>query len=308
MNTTLITGASGLIGTRLTELLLQQGQAVAHLGRQTTGHPAANRKIVPSFVWDIGRGYLDPAALAATSTIVHLAGAGVADHRWTAQRKAEILNSRIDSTRLLFRSLQQHPHQVTTVVAASAIGYYGFSTGDEWIDEHHAAGRDFLAQVTQAWEAETDKLETLGLRVVKLRIGIVLSDRGGALVEMARPVRWGVGAPLGSGRQYLSWIHLDDLCRQFLFAAHNPALRGAFNAVGIAPVRNRDFMQALARTLKRPLWWPPIPAFVLRLLVGEMANMIVGGNRVSSKKMQDAGFQFDHTDLQESLEHLLKKK
>ena len=177
----LITGASGLVGKRLTELLLQKGYQVSHLGRSKKGGS------VPSFLWDVEKEVIDSAALADVDTVIHLAGAGVADKRWTSKRKSEILESRTKSTALLFDALKREKHQITTFISASAVGYYGFGLSDEVFTEESKPGSDFLAQVTRQWEEEVDKITLLGIRVVKLRIGIVLSEKGGALAEMAKP-------------------------------------------------------------------------------------------------------------------------
>ncbi len=206
----LITGASGLIGTRLTEMLIQKGYQVSHLGR--------TRKLgsVQTYLWNVDEGEVDAEAFVGVDTIMHLAGAGIADKRWNKKRKKEILESRIKSSSLLYQALKKGNHSVKTVIAASAIGYYGFNLDEDIYDEESKPGSDYLAQVTKQWEEEVEKIESLGIRLTKLRIGIVLSDKGGALIEMAKPVRFGVGAVLGTGRQYLSWIHIDDLCAMFI--------------------------------------------------------------------------------------------
>jgi len=296
----LITGASGLVGSRLTEMLLEKGHLVSHLGRRKgTGR-------VPAFVWDVENKSIDLQALEGVDTIIHLAGAGIADQRWTAQRKKEILESRTHSTQLLIDTLKNQRHAVKTFVGASAIGYYGFGQGEQVFTEESKAGSGFLADVTREWEEKTDGIAALGLRLVKLRIGIVLSEKGGALAEMAKPIRFGVGAPLGSGTQYLSWIHIDDLCAMFIQAAEDQSWHGAYNAVGINWVTNAELTKAIAHVLKKPLWLPPIPHFVMNLFLGEMAGMVLNGSKVSPAKIQKAGFQFKYTELKEALKSLLK--
>jgi hypothetical protein len=295
----LITGGSGLVGSRLTELLIQHEFQVIHLGR--------NKSIgeVPSFTWDVEKQRMDSAALAEVSTIIHLAGAGVADKRWTDQRKKEILASRIKSTQLLFDTLKKENHQVKTVVAASAVGYYGFGLKDEIFSEESRPGSDFLASVTAQWEEEVDKISTLGIRVVKLRIGIVLSEKGGALAEMANPIRYGVGAPLGTGNQYLSWIHMDDLCGMFIKATDDHKMIGTYNAVGAGWVTNREMTHAIAHVLDKPILLPSVPGFALKIILGEMADMVLNGSKVSSEKIQQAGFTFKYTSLNDALTNLL---
>ena len=236
-----------------------------------------------------------------------MAGAGIADQRWTTQRKKEILESRTHSTQLLLDTLKNQRHSVKTFVGASAIGYYGFSSKDEVFTEESKAGDGFLADVTRQWEEQTNPIATLGLRLVKLRIGIVLSEKGGALAEMAKPIRLGVGAPLGSGKQFLSWIHIDDLCAMFIQVAEDQSWHGAYNAVGINWVTNSELTRAIAHVLKKPLWLPPIPDFMMKLILGEMAGMVLNGSKVSSEKIRLAGFQFKHGELNEALMSLLQK-
>lgn len=295
----LITGASGLIGTRLTEMLLQKGYQVSHLGRSKKSGS------VPSFVWDVDKGIVDQQALEGVDTIIHLAGAGVADKRWTESRKKEILESRTKSLTLLYKTLANAKHSVKSVISASAIGYYGFGFGEEVFTEDSQAGNDYLAQVTKQWEESVDKISSLSLRVIKLRIGIVLSDKGGALVEMAKPIRWGIGAPLGSGKQYLSWIHLDDLCAMFLKAMEDETMQGAYNAVSGEWITNKALTQLIAKVLKRPLLLPNIPGFIMRIIIGEMAVIVVNGSKISADKIKETGFKFNHSDLPETLRSLL---
>jgi uncharacterized protein len=294
----LITGASGLIGKRLTDLLLKKGYQVSHLSRSSKSGR------VPSFVWDVDKGEMDSKALEGVDAIIHLAGAGVADKRWSKSRKEEILMSRVKSTELLHNTLLATPNTVKAIVSASAIGYYGFQS-DEELTEESKQGSDFLAKVTNQWEAEADKLTSLKIRVVKLRIGIVLSEKGGALVEMAKPIRWGVGSPLGVGSQYISWIHLDDLCEMFIHAIETDQMEGAYNAVSGNWVTNEEMTKAIAHELKRPLWLPNVPTFVLKIVVGEMAAIVLGGSKVSADKIKKTGFEFQYSKLENALEELL---
>jgi len=294
----LITGASGLIGTRLTDLLRQKGFHVSHLGR------SKKSGAVPSFVWDVDKGELNQQALEGVDTIIHLAGAGVADKRWTESRKREILESRTKSSALLYKVLSGTNHSVRAVVSASAIGYYGFGFGEEVFTEESTAGNDYLAQVTKQWEVAVDKISTLNIRVAKLRIGIVLSDKGGALVEMAKPIRLGAGAALGTGNQYMSWIHLDDLCEMFIKAVEDESMHGPYNAVTGDYVTNKELTQLIAKVLKKPLILPNIPAFVMRIIVGEMAVIVVNGSKVSADKIKKTGFNFQYSKLEEALESL----
>ncbi|MCW5911641.1 MAG: TIGR01777 family oxidoreductase [Cyclobacteriaceae bacterium] len=289
----LITGASGLVGPHLTGMLLQKGYPVVHVGRTKRAGK------IPAFVWDVSKGELDAAALEGVDAIINLAGAGVADKRWTESRKREILESRTKSSALLYKTLASARHNVTTVVSASAMGYYGF--GEKIFTEESKPGSDFLATVTKQWEEETDKINDLSIRVVKLRIGIVLSDKGGALAEMAKPVRWGVGSPLGNGSQYLSWIHIDDLCSMFIKAVDDETMQGVYNAVSGNWVTNKEMTQAIGKVLNRPVWLPNVPGFVLKLMLGEMANLVLLGSRVSADKIKQTGFELQYTKLEEAL-------
>jgi uncharacterized protein (TIGR01777 family) len=294
----LITGASGLIGSRLTELLLQKDYHVFHLGR------SRREGRVPSFVWNVGSNEIEPEALQQAEVIIHLAGAGVTEKRWTTKRKKEILESRTHSTALLYKALSTQSHSVKTFIASSAIGYYGCSVDERIYTESSPPGADFLAQVTRQWEEEADKISALNIRVVKLRTGIVLSNRGGALPQLAMPVRWGVGAALGTGRQYMSWIHIDDLCGLYIKAIEDENMRGAYNAV-CGDVTNRDMVKAIARVLRKPLLLPPVPGLLLKIMIGEAAQIVINGAKVSSEKIRQAGFVFQYPVLEEALQNLL---
>ncbi len=295
----LITGGSGLIGSHLTRVLLAQGYEVVHIGRKE------RKDGVPAFTWNIEQEYFDVRALSGVETIIHLAGAGIADKPWTKKRKQEIRESRTRSTALLYKTLKNNPHQVNAVICASAIGYYGFGGHDEVLDENSTPGSDFLAEVVKAWEAEADKIAELGLRVVKIRIGIVLSAGGGALKQISKPVRWGVGAPLGKGTQMMSWIHIEDLCQMFLFAIENESVQGVYNGVSPHPVSNRELTYAIAEAHGRKIWLPPVPEFVLRLLLGEMADLVLKGSLVSARKIMDAGFSFRFPEIRQAVKNLL---
>jgi uncharacterized protein (TIGR01777 family) len=293
----LITGASGLIGTRLTELLLQRGYDVRHLSR-TEGDTR-----IQTFMWDVDSDWIESGALSGVDSIIHLAGAGVADEPWTENRKQEIIDSRVKSAALLRRELGESKHVVNTFISASGIGYYGNSE-EKIFTEDDEPGDDFLANVTHLWEQEVEKINTLGVRVVEVRTGIVLSKEGGALAEFVKPIRWYVGAPLGSGNQWMSWIHIDDLCLMYIHAIENNSLHGPYNAVAPNAVTNRVFTKTLAKILHKPLILPAIPTFALKFLLGEMVTMVVEGSRVSPAKIQQTGFDFKFEKLDEALRDL----
>lgn len=298
MSRILITGASGLVGTRLTQLLLKRGHEISHLGRsKKSGN-------VQAFVWDVHAGTIDPLALHNMDVVVHLAGAGIADKRWTQKRKQEILESRTKSTKLLVRKLNEGNSPVKALISASAIGYYGMTLESTEFTEESKPGKGFLADVVTAWEHEADQLKNK--RLVKVRIGVVLSKNDGALKEIARPVRWGVGASLGTGNQLVSWIHLDDLCNIFIKAIEDESMTGAYNATTGA-VTNRELTHAIAGTLHKPLWLPPVPGFALKLFLGEMADLVLYGSNVTSDKIRKTGFSFTYDTLEKALSNLLTR-
>lgn len=295
----LITGASGLIGTRLTQMLLSENYTVSHLSRNEKDGP------VKAYVWDVKKSFIDDDALEGVDVIVHLAGAGVAEKRWTPARKKEILESRAKSSALLFNTLKSRPHNVKAVISASAMGYYGMTNDDHVYTEDDPAGTDFLATVTRQWEEEVDKISTLNIRVVKLRIGVVFGEKGSALQPMAAPVKWFAGAALGTGDQFINWIHIDDVCNMFVHAIENPSMTGPYNAVSSIPVTNRDLTKAIAHVLHRPFFLPRVPSFALRLFLGEMADIVLKGSKLSAEKIKASGFKFAHDDLKAALNDLL---
>ena len=299
MGKILITGATGLIGTHLTKILQGRGHTVMHLSRRKQGAQ------IKTWEWDIDRHFIEEGAFDGVDTIIHLAGAGIADKPWTKARKREILESRTHSTRLLYEELKKRDHSVRSFISASAIGYYGFSDGNEMLLESDPPGTDFLAGVVRKWEDEIDQLSLLNMRVAKVRVGVVLTMEGGALKEIVRPVRLYAGAPLGSGNQYLSWIHIDDLCRIFVSAVENPSFVGAYNAVAPYPVTNRQLTKAIARIIQKPLLLPAVPRFALRILFGEMADLVLKGSKVSSEKLARTGFEFKYPTVDGALADLL---
>ncbi|HSF56302.1 MAG TPA: TIGR01777 family oxidoreductase [Algoriphagus sp.] len=294
MQNILITGGSGLVGQRITDLLEKKGYQVAWLSR-------AEKSGRKSFLWNIERQEIAQEAIEWADAIIHLAGAGVAEKRWTPERKKLILESRTQSTRLLFSALEKAEKRPNTFISASAVGYYGFDTGTSLVDETSPAGSDFLAAVVKAWENEVKKIESLDIRTVILRTGIVLDAEGGALGEMLKPP---VAAPLGSGDQWMSWIHIEDLSRMFLFALEKTTLQGVYNAVGPNPATNQQLTQEAAYAKGKTYLGIGVPGFVLKLVLGEMAAMVLGGNRVSCQKIQKAGFQFEFYELSAALKDI----
>lgn len=296
----LITGGTGLIGTQLIKLLTQKGYTVAILTRD----PEEYSGDALAYKWDIANGYIDPEAFKNTNYIIHLAGAGVADKRWTPSRKEEIINSRVHSAQLLYNWLAENDHSVEGFISSSGVSYYKQNTGERLLEDAEA-GSDFLAEVTKVWEKGAEKIKSIGIRTVIFRIGVVLSNKGGALVELARPVKLGAAAPLGTGKQIMSWVHINDFCRMILFAIENPKLEGVFNAVAPHPVSNKDFTIEIAKTLNKVAFLPAVPSFALKMVLGERAAMVLDGANVSSEKLETLGFVFEFPKLPAALKDLL---
>ncbi|MBD2714692.1 TIGR01777 family oxidoreductase [Microvirga sp. STR05] len=293
----LISGGTGMIGTRLAEMLIDAGYEVALLSRQ----PATSH--YRSFRWDPSAGVIDEAAVPYADYIINLAGSSVSEGKWTDERKRDIMTSRLGGTTLLARELAKPNHHVRTFISASAIGIYGDSA-DRVVNEETppAPAADFLADVSRQWELAAQDVDKLGIRTVISRIGIVLSPEGGALVPLARTVKMMAGAALGSGRQFMSWIHLDDLCRLLIQMLEEPQWQGTYNAVSPHPVTNQEFTETLAAVLHRPLVLPKVPEFALNLMMGEMSEIVLASQRVSAEKVLRQGFTFEYPHLKAALE------
>ena len=289
-----------MIGRRLLKALAKDGHSLTALSRHAgTNLPPGVRLSV----WDAARGEPSVDAVRDADAVIHLAGTPVAQ-RWSAQVKQEIRESRVAGTRNLVQGLRELPRKPQVLICASATGYYG-SRGDEVLAESAAPGSDFLSEVCVAWEKEAQAAEALGMRVVRVRIGIVLDARGGALPRMLPPFRMGVGGKLGSGRHWMSWIHLDDLVGLVQFALAKP-VSGAVNGVAPNPVRNGEFTRTLAAAVHRPAIFP-MPGFALRLLFGEMSSILLASQRVAPKAAESAGFSFRFPELAGALADVLKR-
>lgn len=294
----LITGATGLIGAALSARLLKGQHTVVRLRRSGANLQPGDA------AWDPGTGAIDPAALDSADAVVNLAGASIAGGRWTPARKKALRASRVEPTRALARTLAKLPRPPQVLVSASAIGYYG-DRGDETLAESSAPGEDFLAGICREWEAAAAEAERAGIRTVTLRTSVVLAKNGGALAKMITPFRWGVGGRLGSGKQWMSWITLEDEVEVFYGAIVNAEWRGAINAASPQPVTNAEFTRALARVLHRPAIFPA-PAFALRLMLGEMADaLLLSSQRVSAEKLTGLGFSFRQPQLEPALRAIL---
>lgn len=288
------------MGNELTRLLLDKGYAVSHLSRKPGHDPR-----VKTFIWDIHKGIIDEHCIDGVDMIIHLAGAGIAEKRWTDERKKELIESRTKSIGLIYDVLKRKPHQVKKVISASGTGYYKNSY-DELLTEDSSPAANFLGQCCIAWEQAVDEGAILGLDILKFRTGVVLTDKGGALPKLAMPVKLGIGSPLGNGRQWVPWIHHADVTAMYLYGIESQELSGVYNMVAPIPVTNAHLTKAVAKQLKRPLWAPKVPAFLLKLLLGEMAAVVLGSNRVSAAKIEQTGFVFKYPDIESTLKEIYR--
>jgi len=295
----LIAGGSGLVGSRLTRLLLERDYCVSWLSRSNW-----HKTSFCVFHWDPVKGTIEKSAIEQADHVINLTGANL-NARWTPERKKLIVDSRVKSTDLLFKTIRETQNKVQTYLSASGTSYYG-NRGDEWLTEDSPAADDFLGTCCQRWEKAACQMESLGVRTVRIRTGMVLSSNGGALPVLARPVKAGVGAALGSGKQWVSWIHIDDLCRLYIHALENKDLEGAFNGVTPQPVRHKHLIKEIAKTLHKPLWLPHVPAFALRAVLGEMSSVVLDSTRVSPKHTLESSFRFQFAELPSALAEIYR--
>lgn len=303
----LITGGTGLVGNALCEMLIKKGYSVSILTRSK--NKTATSTGIELSNWDIENNYLDSAAIAKADYIIHLAGAGVVDKKWTEAYKKEILDSRVKSSELIVQSLRNNSHKVKAIISASAIGWYGPDVKENYqFIESDPADNHFLGKTCKLWEESIEPAEKLGIRVCKIRTGIVLSKKGGALAEFMKPIRIGIAAILGNGKQMVSWIHIEDLCRIFIYAIENESLNGSFNAVAPAPVNNKTLTITLAKIMKGIFYIPSyVPKFVLKIMMGERSIEVLKSTNVSCEKIRNAGFTFLYPSIEIALRQLLKK-
>lgn len=289
-----------MLGRRIARQLCNSGHTVTALSRS----PVKDPSFTASYHWDPEKEAMDAHAFDGVDAVIHLAGAGIADRRWTPQRKAELLNSRVRSTAFLRQQLDSLPNRIHTVIAASAVGYYG-DTGSRLVTETDPSGQGFLAETCLKWEGALQSLGNDLRRLVIFRIGFVIDRSSGALPVMARPVRFFAGAPYGDGQQYISWIDSVDLSRLFDYAIARTDMKGVFNAVAPGAVTNKAFVRALGGVLHRPVWPFGIPGWLLKAILGEQSALVLDGQHVSADKVGANGFRFDFPDLVSSLEHHL---
>ncbi|WP_425617523.1 TIGR01777 family oxidoreductase [Anatilimnocola sp. NA78] len=300
----LITGATGFVGRRLLEKLDQP--AVVLSRNAAKARKSLAKYEVTAFNWDAENQPAPAEAFDGVDVVFHLAGEPVAEGRWTKAKKERLRESRVAGTRNLVQTLVQLPSKPRVLISASAVGYYG-DRGNELLTEESSPAEDFLGEVCVSWERESHAAKLAGIRVVNPRIGIVLGEKGGAIGKMLIPFQFGLGSPLGTGKQYMPWIHIDDLVHQMIWAAQHESVSGAINGTAPNPVTNLEFTKTLGKVLSRPTFMPAPPTFVLKAALGEFANVLLGSQNAVPKKSLDAGFHFHYTELEPALRQILAK-
>ena len=298
----LIAGATGVVGEQLVSKLLAEGHQVSILARKPTSQ--TNAKV---FQWDVYQQTIDQNAFEGIDTIINLTGEGIADKPWTAERKQQIIDSRVKSAALIFKAVVATNANIESYISASAVGIYG-DRADEVLDEETMSGTGFMADCCIAWEKAADQGIALGIRVVKIRIGIVLSERGGALGTMEKPIKYFAGSGLGSGQQWMPWIHIDDLVNIFVHSIKDKNMFDAYNATAPSPVTNKTFTQVLGKVLNRPIWPFNVPKFVLKAILGEMSILPLISTNTSAQKILNTGFQFRYLNLEDALKAIYERK
>ena len=298
----LITGGTGLIGTAMSKMFLEQGFNVAVLTRKKPANPQKN---IVYYEWNTENGFIERGALDSADYIIHLSGSSLGEGRWTKKRKKKILESRLNPAGLLFSELERSGNKIKAFISSSAIGYYGSLTSEKIFTESDPPGNDFLGKVCVEWENSAERFAEISERVVLIRTGIVLSVKGGTLKRLLPLFKIGVGVPLGSGRQYFPWIHIDDIISIYKMALENSTMEGAYNGVSPEHTDNIGFTRALNNYLGKKTWLPNLPSLFLRIAFGEMADVILKGSRVSCSKLLDQGFEFKFNSLDHALSDIL---
>jgi len=296
----LITGATGLIGSKLSDLCREEGIKVSYL--TTSKSKIENKEDYQGYYWDPNNDTIEKACLKDVHTIIHLAGATIAEP-WSPSYKETIINSRTQTAALLRKTLEESAHQVENFISASAIGVYPSSLEKLYFEDDHKVADNFVGKVVEKWETAADEFENLGLDVAKIRVGLVLAENGGMLEKIKKPVSLNMGSALGSGNQWQSWIHIDDLAGIFLYAIKNK-LTGVYNAVAPNPITNKELTKELAAKMGKSVWLPNVPAFALKGLLGEMSQIVLSSQLVSSKKIESTGYNFKFSNLSKALEDL----
>jgi uncharacterized protein (TIGR01777 family) len=298
----LITGGSGLVGKDLTKRLILEGHEVRILSR----YPKSTDRI-KSFFWNVEKQEIDEKAFEDVEHIVHLAGSGIADKRWTIERKKDIIDSRVNSMKLITDTVKRKKIQLKSFVGASAIGIYGMTTSEKIFSETDSGADDFLSSSCTQWENSYKEIQSFSEKTCIIRIGVVLSKDGGVLKRLLPLFQLGLGSAVGSGKQYMPWIFIDDLVAVFYEALFNQKFSGIYNAVSSEHITNQQFSKHLAKNLSKPFFLPNVPAFLLKLLFGEMANVLLEGSRVSNQKLIYEGFEFKYSTLSDALKKIAEK-
>jgi uncharacterized protein len=299
----LVSGGTGFVGSNLTDLLVKSGFSVSILSRSEK----SNTDSVSYYKWDVSKQYIDEEAVLNADYIIHLAGENIAGAKWSDQRKKQIISSRVDPISLLYSTLKKNNKKLDAFVSASGIGIYGAVNGDEICIENTIPENDFLGITCQKWESAADTIASLGIRTVKIRTGLVLGKGDGFLNKLIPIFKWRLGSALGSGKQYMPWIHIDDLCSIYLESLNNTAMNGAYNAAVEDDTTNASFSKILAKVYGYSIWLPNVPSFLIKLGMGEMAAIILKGRRISAEKIKKTGFQFRFTSLEKALRNCLDK-
>ena len=298
----LITGGTGLVGRAISELLLKHGHEPRWLSRE-----AGMWNGIRKFKWDVKTNYIDEAAFVDVEAVIHLAGAGIIDKRWTDSYKKEIIDSRVMSSRLLYDVITKNKYPIKTLVGSSAVGYYGSETSDKTYSETDVVGTDFLAKVCAEWEKSYTPFVELGIRTVIVRTGIVLSNKGGAYTKMKPAFNLGLGASVATGKQYFPWIHIADLTNFYMQSVLEPRYHGTYNAVVSYTPTNKEFSKQFAKSLHRPFFLPNVPEFILKAVLGERAITLTSGLKINNAKIKGEGFVFEFDDLANALGDLNSK-
>jgi uncharacterized protein (TIGR01777 family) len=299
----LVTGGTGFVGKELTRALIDVGYTVSILSRTKIKNTAS----IFYYTWDVEKQTIEKDAVLNADYIIHLAGANIAEKPWTNKRKEQIINSREQSTQLIYSVLKKNNKKLEAFISASAIGIYGAVNGEEICTENTAFGDDFLGLTCEKWEAAADQFEKLGIRTVKVRTGLVLGENDGFLNKLIPIFKWRLGSALGSGKQYMPWIHVEDLCEIYLEAIKNPNMEGPYNAAINDNTDNGGFSKTLAKVYGYKIWLPNVPGFLIKMVLGEMSKIVLTGRRVSSDKLEELGFHFKYRNLEETLRYCLSK-
>ena len=303
MATVLLTGGSGLVGRYLCKRLQEKGYDVVIVSRTIKNNPT-----IPTYTWDLEKMEIEDNAIDMADYIIHLAGENIGDKRWNSGKKQQIIDSRVKTVELIFNKVKEQNKSLRAFISASAIGYYGTLTSDKIFTETDNSSDDFLGDLCKRWEQTSNRFKESGIRTVNIRTGIVLAKQGGVLSKLIIPVKTGIGSAIGDGKQYMPWIHIDDLCGIYIQAIEDIHMNGAYNAVAPDHKTNEEFIRIIARILKKSFWFPTIPAIIIKLIFGNMSEILLKGSRVSSEKIKSAGYTFLFPDLESALNNLIKKE